>query len=174
MLRHSLLTGASAVAVAAASLLLAITPASAGVVGGGGKPGPREFVESGLPITFKAGAACDFAVTIEEVANKEFSRTFPNGNILTTGQLVVRVINDGTGEALVRNISGPTLATTGPNGEQVLILSGSSLSPVFEGNDSTGKVGKGLFVFHGPTVFTDFKLTDVSGDFENLCETLAG
>lgn len=174
MLARNLLTSASAVAVAAASMLLTITPASAGVVGGGGKPGPREFVESGLPFTLAAGLACDFTVTIEEVANNEFARTFPNGNVLTTGRFVVRVINDETGESVVRNVSGPTLATTGPGGEEIFILSGSSISPVFAGNDSTGEVGKGLFVFQGPTIFTDFKLTDVSGSFENLCETLAG
>jgi hypothetical protein len=162
-----------AVTVVAVLPMLGAVPASAGLVGGGGKPTPREFAESGLPATFEAGMACDFAVTVAEVVNKEFRRTFPNGNSLITGRLVVRVTNDVTDETVVRNVSGPVLLTTGHAGEQVAVLSGSSISPVFQGNDLTGEVGRGLFVFHGPTVFTDFKLTDVSGNFEDLCETLA-
>lgn len=165
-----------AVAVIAGAALVALgsAPASAGVVGGGGKPSPREFVESGLPFTFPAGTACDFDVTLSEVANNEFAQTFPNGNTLITGRLVIRIANDETGESVVRNVSGPALITTGSNGEQVFALSGASLSPVFEGNDATGQVGSGLFVFHGPVVFTDGQLTSVSGSFENLCNTLAG
>jgi hypothetical protein len=45
---------------------------------------------------------------------------------------------------------------------------------VFEGNDATGQVGSGLFVFHGPVVFTDGQLISVSGSFENLCNPFAG
>lgn len=155
-------------------LLLGAAPASAGVVGGGGKPTPREFVESGLPFTYPAGTACDFAVTLSEVANNEFARTFPNGNVLITGRFVVGVANDETGQSVERDISGPVLLTTGSNGEQVTVLGGAGLSPVFEGHDATGRVGTGLFIFHGPTVFTGGQLISVSGSFENLCDTLAG
>jgi hypothetical protein len=49
------------------------------VVRGGGRPGPREPVDTGLPATFPAGAACDFQITVSEVANNEYSRAFPNG-----------------------------------------------------------------------------------------------
>lgn len=164
-------------AATAAGLLAAATvgagPASAGLVGGGGMPSPRVFVESGLPVTYAAGDACPFAVTISEVLNKEFARTFPNGNTLITGQFVVTVTNDATTRSVVRNISGPVLITSGPNGESVFVLSGSSLSPVFAGHDDTGTVGEGLFIFHGPTVFTDNQLTRVSGAVEKLCTTLA-
>ena len=165
-----------AVAIVAGGMLLLLgaVPASAGVVGGGGKPTPREFVESGLPFTYTAGTACDFAVTLSEVVNNEFARTFPNGNVLITGQFVARVTNDETGQSVVRNISGPVLVTSGPNGEQVVVLSGAGLSPVFEGHDATGQVGTGLFIFHGPTIFTGGQLISVSGSFENLCDTLAG
>jgi hypothetical protein len=162
--------GLAAVLVAAPAL--GVQSASAGQVGGGGKPSPRTFVESGLPYTFAAGDACDFAVTLSEVENNEFARTFPNGNTLITGRLVVSVTNDATGESVVRDVSGPVLITTGPSGETVVVLSGSSLSPVFAGNDDTGTVGQGLFIFHGPTVFTDSQLTRVSGTVEDLCATL--
>jgi hypothetical protein len=155
-------------------LLFGAAPASAGVVGGGGKPSPREFVESGLPFTYEAGTACDFAVTLSEVVNNVFARTFPNGNVLLTGRFVIGVTNDETGQSVVRNISGPVLLTTGPNGEQVTVLSGIGLSAVFEGHDATGQVGSGLFIFHGPTVFTGGQLISVSGSFENLCDPLAG
>jgi hypothetical protein len=165
---------AVAIIAGAAVVALGSAPASAGVVGGGGKPSPREFVESGLPFTFPAGTACDFDVTLSEVANNEFTRTFPNGNTLITGRLVVRITNDETGASVIRNVSGPALTTTGSNGEQVFALKGASLSPVFEGNDATGQVGSGLFVFHGPVVFADGQLIIVSGSFENLCNTLAG
>jgi hypothetical protein len=163
-----------AAVIGAALVLLGAAPASAGVVGGGGKPSPREFVESGLPVTFPAEVACPFEVTLSEVANQVYARTFPNGNTLLTGRLVIRITNEETGESVVRNVSGPALLTTGPNGEDVFVLSGASLSPVFAGEDATGRVGTGLFVFHGPTVFTDNQLTRVSGSFENLCTTLAG
>jgi len=85
-----------AVGVSLALGLLGAAPASAGVVGGGGKPSARELVPSGLPVTFIGGSgqACAFDVTISEVANNEFARTFPNGNTLITGRLVVRVTND--------------------------------------------------------------------------------
>lgn len=148
-------------------MALGAGPVLAAPVGGGGQPGPRTFVPSGLPVTLPAGSACTFAVTLTEVANKEFSREFPNGNVLTTGRLVIEITNDATGDSVVRNVSGPTLAS-GPD----FILNGTSLSPVFAGNDDTGRVGQGLFIFHGPTVFTNFRLTRVSGGFENLCETL--
>jgi hypothetical protein len=172
-LRRTTMHAAALIAIAII-LVLGGAPATAGVVGGGGKPGPREFVDSGLPFTFAAGTACDFDVTLTEVANNEYIRVFPNGNALITGRLVVRITNDATGASVVRNISGPVLITTGPNGEAVVVLNGSSLSPVFEGFDATGVVGTGLFVFHGPTVFTNGQLTSVSGSYENLCATLAG
>lgn len=146
--------------------------AAAGLVGGGGQPSPRVFVPSGLPFTFGAGDVCPFATTLSEVANHEFARTFPNGNTLVTGRLVVRVTNETTGASVVRDVSGPVLSSSGTSGETVVVLTGSSLSPVLAGHDATGAVGQGLFVFHGPTVFTDFQLTRVTGSFENLCTTL--
>lgn len=157
----------------AALFVLSAAPASAGPVGGGGKPGPREPVDTGLPTTFPAGVVCDFPITVSEVVNNEYSRTFPNGNILTTGRLVLRVTNDETGESVVRNSSGPALLTTAPNGEEVLTAHGPTLFPVFEGEDATGRVGVGAFLFHGTIVFADGHLTRVSGTFEDLCVTLA-
>ena len=129
---------------------------------------------SGLPFTYVGGTgqACAFDVTISEVANNEFARTFPNGNILITGQLVVRVTNDVSGQSVVRDVSGPVLITSGPNGEQISVLSGASVSPVFAGHDDTGSDLQGLFIFHGPTVFTNGQLTQVSGSYEDLCQTL--
>ena len=164
-----------AVGVSLALGLLGAAPASAGVVGGGGKPSEREFVPSGLPVTFigRSGQACAFDVTISEVANNEFARTFPNGNTLITGRLVVRVTNDLSKQSVVRDVSGPVLITSGPSGEQVFVLSGASVSPVFAGHDDTGSGLQGLFIFHGPTVFTDGQLTQVSGNYEDLCRTLA-
>jgi hypothetical protein len=165
---------AAAFAARAALILLGAMPAHAGIVGGGGKPGPREPVDTGLPATFPAGAVCDFQITVSEVANNEYSRAFPNGNILTTGQLVLRVTNDETGESAVRNASGPGVLTTGSNGEEVLVAHGRTLFPVFEGEDATGRVGVGAFLFHGTIVFAGGRLTSVSGSFEDICITLAG
>jgi hypothetical protein len=165
---------AAALAAGAALILLGATPANAGMVGGGGEPGPREPVDTGLPATFPAGTVCDFQITVSEVANNEYARTFPNGNILTTGRLVLRVTNDETGESAVRNSSGPAVLTTGSNGEEVLVARGPTLFPVFEGEDATGRVGVGAFLFHGTIVFAGGSLTSVSGSFEDLCVTLAG
>jgi hypothetical protein len=132
------------------------------------------FVPSGLPFTYPGGTgeACAFDVTITEVANNEFARTFPNGNTLITGRLVLRITNDSSGDSVVRNVSGPVLITSSPSGEPVAVLSGASLSPVFEGHDDTGADLQGLFIFHGPTVFTNGQLTRVSGSYEDLCKTL--
>ena len=165
---------AAAFAAGTALILVGAAPANAGMVGGGGQPGPREPVDTGLPATFPAGVVCDFQITVSEVANNEYSRTFPNGNILTTGRLVVRITNDETGDSVMRNASGPGVLTTGPNGEQVLIAHGPTLFPVFEGEDATGRVGVGAFLFHGTIVFASGSLTSVSGSFEDLCVTLAG
>src|SRR6478752_379483 len=172
-IRRSVIVGV-AVGVSLALSLIGVAPASAGVVGGGGKPSDRVFVPSGLPFTYPGGTgqACAFDVTISEVANNEFARIFPNGNILVTGQLVLRVTNDSSGDSVVRDVSGPVLITSGPSGESVVVLSGASLSPVFEGHDDTGADLQSLFIFHGPTVFTNGQLTQVSGSYEDLCQTL--
>lgn len=128
-------TIASGVMVATVLGVVLAPVASAGNVGGGGRPTPREFVESGLPFTFPAGTACDFDVLLSEVANSEYSRTFPNGNALITGRLAVRITNTVNGESVVRNVSGPVVVSTGTGGEDLVTLSGTSISPVFEGND---------------------------------------
>jgi hypothetical protein len=156
-----------------AALAGSVVAAPAHAQGGGVRPAPWVFVPTGFPATLDAGLACDFPVTFDEVANQEYSRELPNGTTVVTGRLVVRLTNDTNGNSVVRNVSGPVFTSTGPNGEQVVTASGSTVSPVFAGNDATGTVGKGLFVFHGPIVFTDFVLTRVSGSYEDLCETLA-
>jgi hypothetical protein len=160
-------------AAAAAATALLSPPASAGV-GGGGAPGPRQFEPTGLPYTFDAGLICDFPVTAVDVVNQEYSRTFPNGNTLVTGRLVLRFTNDTTGTSIVRNASGPVLSTTGANGASIRVYKGASISPIFAGNDATGTLGQGLFAFRGPTVFTDNVLTSASGPVEDLCAALAG
>ena len=155
-----------------AALAGAVGAAPAEAQGGGVRPAPWVFVPSGFPATLDAGLACDFAVRFTEVANQEYSRELPNGTTVVTGRFVVRLTNVDTGTSVVRNISGPVYFTTGPDGEQIVTVSGSSLSPVFAGNDATGTVGQGLFLFHGPTVFTDTILTRVSGSYEDLCAAL--
>ena len=154
--------------LAAALMVVGASPAWAGVVGGGGKPGPRVFLESGLPQTFEAGVLCDFEVTISEVENMEYSRTFPNGNTLVTGRLVLRVTNDDTGQSAVRNVSGP-----GVFGPETAALTGDSLVWLFEGVDGTGELGKGVFVTNGPVLFDGPLLVQAPKSVENLCETLA-
>jgi hypothetical protein len=141
--------------------------------GDGVRPAPWEFVPTGFPATLDAGVACDFPVTFDEVANQEYSRTLPNGTTVVNGQLVVRVTNDVSETSVVRTVSGPIFMSTGPNGEQVVTARGNTLSPVFAGNDATGTVGRGLFVFHGTIVFTDFILTTFTGSYEDLCKALA-
>lgn len=161
--------GALALVTSVAIVVLGAVPAAAGGIGGGGKP-IREFAPSGLPFTFGEGIACNFSVTIFEVENNEFAKTFPNGNVLITGRLVVRIQNDATLQSVVRNVSGPLSVT---DSGHVVTLTGVSISPVFAGHDETGQIGTGMFIFHGPTIFVDTQLTQVSGTVENLCETLA-
>ncbi len=144
-------------------LTVGAAPASAGVI--------REPVPSGFPVTLPAGEVCTFQVTLEEVEADLVATTFPNGTLLVTGPLIVEVINDETGESVVRDISGPALITQDSDGTEVFRAFGNSLSVVRE--DATGEVGSGLIIGQGLLVFRDDVLTRVVGPTEDLCETLA-
>jgi hypothetical protein len=123
--------------------------------------------------TFAAGEVCPFHTTITNVVNATYSRTFPNGDSLSTGRLVERITNDETGESVVRNISGPGASTYGRNGEWTLTLTGASIFWIIkEIGDATGTLNEGLFIGHGPVVYLDLKLVQAPPHYENLCETL--
>ncbi len=133
----------------------------------------RVPVESGLPVTFAAGDVCPFQVTISEVEADLVQTTLPRDTVLISGTLVVRVTNDATGESVVRDVSGPvTITQTGET--EVAVLAGPALLVLFEGDDATGKLGKGLFYQpRGLAVFRGSVLIRVVGPTEDLCETLA-
>jgi hypothetical protein len=167
---------ASIAAAASAAALMTVAGATSahaeGVgVGGGGRPVTRE---PNMPTTwtFAAGEVCPFKTTIVDLVNQTTTLVFPNGESRGSGRLVEKITNDETGKTVTRNISGPGASTYGPNGEWILTLTGSSIFWAYDGTDTTGKVGKGLFIGHGPLVYVDLMLVKAPPSFENLCDTV--
>ena len=172
MLRNPIRT--LAVAAGAAALLGVVGAASSlaeGVgVGGGGKP----TLAPNMPTSwhFEPGEVCSFEVMIEDIVNETKTLAFPNGESRGSGRLLERITNLETGKSVVRNISGPGASTYGPNGEWILTLTGASIFWAYDGTDTTGEVGKGLFIGHGPLVYVDLRLVQAPPSYENLCETV--
>jgi hypothetical protein len=82
-------------------------------------------------ISLAAGDACAFPVRIDVLVNGEYTTTFPEGNgetrILTTGRLIVGLVNESSGAQIVVNISGPGLTVVHADGSSTVTLSGQSL-----------------------------------------------
>lgn len=153
-------------------------PAAGGIAQADPVSSGRVPVPTGMPLVFPTydeegdlvlPEACSFPVRLDEVANKEYSKTLPGDRTLITGRLVVRFTNLDTGASVVRNISGPFLMST-VDGVQTNYLTGRSGSIVF------GPTGARLYVFSGPNTLINngAELTSYSGRFEDLCATLGG
>jgi hypothetical protein len=86
-----------------------------------------------LPDSFSlaAGDACAFPVRIDILVNGEYTTTFPEENgetrILTTGRLIVGLVNESSGRQIIVNISGPALTVVHADGSSTVTLSGESL-----------------------------------------------
>lgn len=121
----------------------------------------------GLPdsISLAAGDACAFPVRIDVLVNGEYTTTFPeeNGdtNILTTGRLIVRLVNESNGNEIIVNISGPGMTVIHADGSSTVTLSGQSLPFVPDH----------LYVTSGPVVqeyAADGTLLSTSGPSGNV------
>jgi hypothetical protein len=130
-----------------------------------------------------AGFCPGFAVHVDVVRDTEVATTTttppPDKTVVTfvTGTLIERYANDATGKTITRNVSGDTTRTVAPNGIGTFVATGSNrliFGP--KGRANTGEpplvvtTGTVTVTFDG-NVATGFSLT---GDQENLCQTLAG
>jgi hypothetical protein len=130
-----------------------------------------------------AGFCPGFDVHVDVVKDTEQATTTtnppPDKTVVTvvSGTLIERYTNVATGKRIVRDVSGETVNTVSPNGRGTFVGTGSNrliFGP--NGRANTGEpalvVTSGLVTvtFDG-NVATSFSL---SGQQENLCQTLAG
>jgi hypothetical protein len=142
------------------------------VVAGGASadPNPRS---GRIPVTAPPDEVvtgiCPFPVLVETVVNNEFSKTLPDGTVLVSGRLVVRVTNTVTGESKVYNVSGPAKITT----------NGAIETDVFLGPGLGIDPSIGMIVTSGRVVVTvntetgELRIVSQRGHVEDVCATLA-
>jgi hypothetical protein len=142
--------------------------------------GDRVPVDNG-EIFLPGAAFCGFDVDINVIENNEFATTttFADGTTVTSvaGRFVESYTNVSTGKAIIRNVSGPTTTTARPDGTATFVGGGSNrliFGPRGRINTREPPLvitsGHVVVTFDG-NVATGFSL---SGDQENLCQTLAG
>jgi hypothetical protein len=110
--------------------------------------GPQKEPLPFEPMEFAAGEVCPFAVKIESVANKEMTKTLPNGRQVINGRLTLRVTNLDANRSMVVNASGPGTITELENDRIRMVFRGRNLLWSFE-RDVTGA---GLFLTTGRVV----------------------
>ena len=133
--------------------------------------------DSDFPLSI---SGCGFLIDVAVVSNNEFNdvTTLPDGTTITktTGKLVLSFTNADTGFTIVRNVSGPAIVTSHPDGTGTFVAEGLNwfaFGPVSQGN--TGEPGlvftRGLVVLEFANGFvTSFSL---QGTQVNGCEQLA-
>lgn len=171
-----MIRSAAVSAVAAAALLF---PTSA-VAGDGAGPPWTPYSASDWSVP--AGERCDFALSSEVLRDKERVRTtewFPDGSPRVqefTGQLVVRLTNEESGESVVRNLTGRADVEYFADGAWSMVLVGGHFAA---GIPEGGAPGKGFYVVtgRGAELHIDADgrrtLTADQASMENICETLA-
>jgi hypothetical protein len=134
MIRKLLLTGAAAAAV----VLTAASVAAA-------DPPDRTYAPAP---TFTGEFCPGIQVQITFPVNQEYSITFSNGAVITTGRLVAQVKNLSTGKSVVVNASGPgLLAEDGRftlRGETLVFLTPGQIGP---GSPATTYILSGVLDF---------------------------
>jgi hypothetical protein len=144
-------------------LMLALTAAVATPVARADKP---TFIP--LQAADYVDTTCGFPVSVHFVLNGEVLRVKSNGDILITGPLSAEY--SANGKTVSRNISGPAMITTNPDG-----------SVTFRGQGVSGGVlqtasGLTLAVFAGPisvSPTTGFPTLVHGTILVNLCDALA-
>lgn len=156
---------ASAAAIAAAAMLL--VPAALA-------DGPVREPLGDLNITFAAGETCTFAVKVETLRNSATVKTFPDGHIVTTGNLVWRLTNVETGKSRTFNVAGPVSLFFNEDGTARLVGRGPLIWFLFEGDVGGPGIIHTKGRFEG-TVDENFLLTSFNhhGTITDLCAALA-
>jgi hypothetical protein len=121
---------------------------------------------------------CGFPVLLKITTNKEIFTTFTRQNgvtsIHTTGALKVQLTNTETGNTIVRNISGPILATVNADGSIMQIGAGPALW-VFD--PGVAPQLPRLVITKGRTESiigpgTAFRFISITGAYEDICAAL--
>ena len=89
-----------------ALMILAVVGLTATPAGAAGRT-PFEPIPPG-GFEFPAGSLCSFGLKVEPVVSREYMKTLPDGSVLITGALFIRLTNTDTDESRVVNISGPS------------------------------------------------------------------
>ena len=122
---------------------------------------------------------CGFPVLLEITTNKETLTTFTRRSgvttIATTGALKVNLTNTITGESIVRNISGPILATANSDGSLTQNGTGPALW-VFDPGVAPGLPRLVILKGQSESILgpgTAFTFTSRQGTYEDICAALA-
>ncbi len=149
-----------------ALMVLALVGLTATPAGAAGRT-PFEPIPPG-GFEFPAGSLCSFGLKVEPVVSREYMMTLPDGSVLITGALFIRLTNTDTDEHRVVNISGPSRISA--DGSTSIAL-GPLMQPFFEDIPA-------LILFHGRTVLhiaPDGSATLVSqhGTMQDACDVVA-
>ncbi len=140
---------------------------------------------SAQPSPLPGACGEDFPLTFEVLENNLKETTFIRGDetiVLTTGALKIRLVNTDSGEAIVRNISGPVELTYHADGSVTQVANGPSFT-VLEDDVERGGLPVGAVITYGRVVsrfeegtpggpLLGFSVVSVSGRYESVCSTL--
>jgi len=161
--------------------------AAAGVLAGTGvaTPGgdsPHRVPVNATPFDLGPGV-CGFPIHVGVVADNEYfthQETLPDGTLIQqiNGRLVLSFTNTDTGKTIVKNVSGPGVFTTFPDGsflQDTTGLTATYLGPIGQAN--TGEPGivftSGHLVVHFSGVTGAADSFELSGKQTNGCALLA-
>lgn len=122
-----------------------------------------------------AGTRCDFPLSGRVLEDKERIRRLSDTRSEVKGPLVVRYINQDTGESVVRDLTGTAFIDSFPDGSSRFTLKHGSLSVGLGPNDPGGPA---FLVLSGRGFTIDFgadgsrTVTPGRGTIENICDTL--
>jgi hypothetical protein len=119
---------------------------------------------------------CPFAVQIDVLANKEYSKTFSSGRMLVTGVLKIRLTNLESEKAIVANISGQGVFRFHEDGSLTLHAHGNWLFFFFPGQLGPGEPGR-MFLNSGRVILNSGpegdEISKRTGHMRDVCAALA-
>jgi len=133
-------------AITAVTLLISTTPASAG------KP-TREAAPIPSPGTLEG--FCSFPVDYVLTANDEYTLTFSDGSVRTTGSLKATLTNPENDRSIDANIPGPGVRIFHDDGSNTLYSSGPWLQFFAPDQLGPGTDGSMLLMFGRTVIHTD-------------------
>jgi hypothetical protein len=183
--RYRIAMVAAVLPLGAGSLLTAVAAGETSASPSDAAMNHRVLIDnSGDNAVLPAGVFCPgFDVQLTLVRSKEYAvkqTTASDGTVTerVTGSLVVSLENLSTGTKLTENVSGPSTATTSPDGS--LTLNGQGTTLYLFGPHSQANTGQpGIVITHGNVTVT-FNAQGAAASFSatgnetNVCAQLAG